>query len=256
MTDKNAAQKPRLPKFYGQSAHVIGTIVASIAIGFGTYSTLDESHAATVAHPQLEADSMSHLRDMADVITQQEQRILFIANVVDKAKDNIGKQPGDWSQQFAAIQTEYDKITVERAAQNERLEKYRTELLFNANLSEEKADTVYTELYYKAGANQMHAINNYLAPLTDALKYRDECKVQFDAANKTPETGAALTKKIVACGRDTDAAADSHEITQGLIAGGLTAAFGLIAPLGAMIRRRKPKVDKTTGQVTINVIRK
>lgn len=249
-------KKPRLPKFYGQPTHVFGTILTALAVGFGTYSHMDEPHATSAAKPQLEADSIAHLRDMADDIIQQERRIAFHASAVDTAKENIGKVPGDWSQQFTTVQTEYDKITVERATQNARLEKYRTEILFSPALSEKKADAIYTEFYYKADGQNLYAITNFFSPFTDALKYRDECKVQFGAAAATPETGAALSKKIVTCGRDADAAANSNEISKGLMAGGLTAAFGLLAPLGALVRRRKPKPVKDAGQVTINVIRK
>lgn len=250
-----ADKKSFLPKFYGNTVHVIGTIITTLAVGLGTYSHLDEQHDTSAAKPQLEADSIVHLRDMADDIIKHERRILYYGDMIDTAKSNIGKTPGDWSQQFTAVQTEYDKLTVERDAQNGRLEKYRNEILFNPALSEQKGDAIYTEFYYKASDLDLHRITNFFSPFTDALKYRDECKVQFGAAAATPETGAALSKKIVACGRDTDAAANSHEVNVGLTAGALTLAFGILAPL-VPVRRRKPKPEQNGAKVTINVIRK
>ena len=202
-------------------------LALSIGGGVYSYSVADSQHEklAPVIDVQQSSTAEQALRAQGDALMREQERLNFTAQSLAKMQDNLGTNGSSVKSQLqdlADARAQYDR---DNDAQTKRLADYRRTLWLSPALSEQQANKIYTDLFYAAQDKGLNSINNFLAPMTDALTLRSETMQQLNMRYDETAYSHADVQKLVEAARAADAAHDKDEILTGLGFGLLDAAL-------------------------------
>ncbi len=203
------------------ASHTATAILAgglAITTGITTYGGLETYHSAVPVVSDYNATTAAELKveNMARDILREQAKLDFTATSIKKAQANLGTSTGSVKTQMNELNDAREQYDRDMEAQMKRLTDYRREIWFNPALSEAKADALYRKLFFAAQEKNLGTINNFLAPMTDALSFRDETIGKPRAISEVSDRDVENT---VAVARATDNAHDGKEIFGGIGAG-------------------------------------
>jgi hypothetical protein len=228
---------------HGATAAV--ALMLSIGTGIGTNSALDSTHENTAPIASVQAHSVAEakVKYMAVDILREQAKLDFTATSIAKAQANLGTSteplPAQM-QQLNDIREQYDR---DMESQAKRLADFRREIWFNPALSEKQADVLYQDLFYAAQGKNLSTINNFLAPMTDALAFRDETIAAMKLAHDPLQADNATTAQVVEKARAADDSHDAWEIMGG-IGAALAEGFMAVGLIAAGFRGRKREEEE------------
>lgn len=225
-------------------------LALSVGGGIYSYNQADTRHdaVAPVTSVEQSATAEQTLRAQGAEIMREQVRLDFTATSLQKMQDNLGTNGSSVKSQLqdlADARAVYDRDV---EAQTRRLGEYRRSLWLNPAISEQQADKIYTDLFYAAQDKGLHTINNFLAPMTDALTLRDETIQSLHMTMDEKTATLADVQKLVEAARAADSAHDNAELGTGIMMGLLDAAV-LFSWMGVgLIGRRKEEREAAEEQ--------
>ncbi len=232
------------------ASHTATAILAgglALSTGIATYGGLEEYHSAVPPVSGYEATSAAETKveNMARDILREQAKLDFTLSSINSAQGNLGKNTGSVTSQINELNDTREQYDRDMEAQMKRLTDYRREIWFNPTLSEAKADALYQKLFYAAQEKNLSTINKFLAPMTDALTFRDEI---IGKPRPMAEVSDSYVAQTVDIARSTDKAHDGKEVIGGigaaLLEGLLSAALIAGAHRGRRREEEEAKRDK------------
>lgn len=245
---RTAARTVTHPAYF--AAGTFGAFIFGLA-GSGDGRTTPV-HATQPPQAGQEMAAETALRRQGDALIEQEYRIEMTEKTLAAARENIGKDPASLAASLEALDRYGEKLLALRQQQRESLSLFRSTMLADNRLSEKAANKVYDEVITRADGKDMGMVRDYIAPFTDAMRFRDECGARLSLSG-TPAAALsdAQENAWASCARAMN---DSHDQINevaalghfGGVAGGILGLSLMFSALNGRVtasRRQKPFND-------------